>query len=139
MTKSGDNSVQEFGAEAGSAEFAAAANTLHTFLDARAQGHWVKACDYLARDVVISLERLFEQITGAGEASCPVALRRLTDPGSMEDLRAEAAQADVGSVRVGGGQAFVIYRGNGDAVLAISVLKEAGRWKLATLSPVPLS
>ncbi|HEX8689959.1 MAG TPA: hypothetical protein VF729_06935, partial [Solirubrobacterales bacterium] len=115
--KGGDNSVQEFGAEAEDAERDAAARALHNFLDARAQEAWDAACSYLSTEVRESLEDFAvkaqegaakqgkaEQFEGTG---CASILGRLTNRAALPELRREAAQADVGSLRTEGDRAFV--------------------------------
>lgn len=137
--KGGDNSIQEFGSEAEGSQFEQAAAALHGFLDARAAEDWGAACSYLAEGAKRPLEQLAakaEQIEGA---NCAGILRRLTNPAATGELRKEAAQADVGSLRVEGDRAFVIYRGFGDSVLAIPMSEEGGEWKVASLAGTPLN
>jgi hypothetical protein len=145
----GDNSVQEFGAEAEDSERDAAATALHDFLDARAQEAWEAACSYLSTEVRESLESFAVKAQKAAakqdkaeqfdETSCASILRRLTNPAALPELRKEAAQADVGSLRIGGDRAFLLYTGLGGTVFAISVVNEDGEWKVATLAGTPLN
>lgn len=137
--KGGDNSVQEFGEEASEGEFEAAAVALHNFLDARADGHWAAACEYLAGDVTESLEKLAEQAKQLEEAGCPALLGKLTNPAAKQALRKEARQANVGSLRVEGDRSFVIYRGLEGTILAIPMKEEDGEWKVAGLAGTPLN
>jgi hypothetical protein len=133
----GDNSVQEFGSEASSSEFEEAAAALHAFLDARAAGDWATACDYLAADIVASFEQLADSQQQDG-ASCPQLLRGLSGP-STAKARKEAAIADVGSIRVEGERGFALYHGVGGVDYAISMTREDGGWKVATLAGIPIS
>ncbi len=133
----GDNSVQEFGAEASGSEFDQAAAALHGFLDARAQGAWAAACGYLSRDVAESLRRLVPP--SAGATGCAALLAKLTNPAAKQELLAEARGADVGSLRVEGERAFVIYRGPDGTIMAMLMRQEDGGWKVASLAAVPLS
>ena len=137
----GDNSVQDFGREAGGSDFEQASAALHNFLDARAVGDWTAACSFLAEDIFKSLEQLAAR---EGEpVDCADALGNLTPPSEVTApdglLFREAKAADVGSVRIEGSRAFVLYRGLEDSVMAISMTKEDGRWKVASLGAVPLS
>jgi hypothetical protein len=135
--KGADNSVQEFGAEADEAELRAAATVLHGFLDARAARNWAAACDYLSK----ATKQSFGQLSAASEqpAGCAASLAALSGKVSITTLR-EAAVADVGSLRAEGGQAFLIYSGAPKGtVYAISMSREGGAWKVASLSGVPLS
>lgn len=136
--KGGDNSIQEFGAEADASELKGAAAALHDFLDARAAGDWRAACSHLAKSVVESLAQLGGQAKG-GTPSCAELLGRLTNPAAKEELKKEAEQADVGSLRVEGERAFVIYRGLDGTVLAVSMTREGGAWKVGSLGGTPLS
>lgn len=137
--KGGDNSVQEFGQEAGEAEFEAAATALHNFLDARADGYWAAACEYLASDIAESLEKLAAQSKQLEGAGCPALLGKLTNPAAKQALKKEARRADVGSLRVEGERSFVIYRGLGGAILAMPMAQEDGEWKVASLAGTPLN
>jgi len=137
--KGGDNSVQEFGEEAGEAEFEAAATALHNFLDARADGYWAAACSYLSDEVATSLEKLAAQADAVEATSCAEILGKLTNPAAKGALRKEARQADVGSLRVEGERSFVIYRGPDGAILAMPMAQEDGEWKVASLAGTPLN
>ncbi len=137
--KGGDNSVQEFGAEAGEEEFNAAAVALHNFLDARAEGNWAAACEYMSKSVVESFEKLATQAKQIEETSCAAILGKLTNPAAKKSMKAEAAKADVGSLRVEGERSFVIYTGIGGTVLAMPMANEGGEWKVASLAGTPLS
>jgi hypothetical protein len=58
----------------------------------------------------------------------------------MGELRTEAAKANVGSLRIEGGRAFVIYRGSdGKTILAMPMVKEDGGWKVASVAGTPLN
>ncbi len=147
--KGGDNSVQEFGAEGDDAERDAAARALHNFLDARAQEAWETACSYLSTEVRESLEtfavKAQEAAAEQGKAeqfddtSCASILGRLTNRAALPELRQEAAQVDVGSLRVEGERAFLIYTGLDGTVIAIPVTNENGSWKVASLAGTPLN
>lgn len=135
--KGGDNSVQEFGSEAGEDQFEEAAAALHGFLDARAQGAWAAACRHLASDVVASLEQLRGQ--GGASGGCATLLEKLTNPAAEGLLRKEARRADVGSLRTEGDRAFAIYRGLDRTIMAIPMTREDGEWKVAALAGTPLN
>jgi hypothetical protein len=136
--KGGDNSVQEFGAEAGTSELEAAATVLHNFLDARAEGNWAAVCQYLSKSTIESFERLASQAKQGGGTSCGVALAGITNPNAQAALKVEAEKADVGSLRTEGGQAFLIYTTDG-TILAMPMADEAGTWKVAGLAGTPLN
>jgi hypothetical protein len=135
--KGGDNSVQEFGEEAPESEFEQAASALHGFLDARAAGAWDVACSHLSADVAESLQQLAAATKQLESSGCPDLLQALSKGVAASALN-EAAEADVGSLRFEGDQAFLIYRGAQDAVYAIAMRKEDGEWKVAGMSGTPI-
>lgn len=137
--KGGDNSVQEFGAEADTPELDAAAVALHNFLDARAEGNWAAACEYMSKAVVESFEKLAEQAKQVEVSSCAGILEKITNPAAKASMKAEAEKANVGSLRIEGEQAFVIYTGIDGTVLAMPMANEGGDWKVASLAGTPLS
>lgn len=139
IQKGGDNSVQEFGEEAGRGELEAAAAALHNFLDARAEGNWAAACDYMSKSVVESFEKLASQAKQLKDASCAGILETLTNPAARSAMKQEAAKADVGSLRVEGDRSFVIYRGAEGTILAMPMADEGGDWKVASLAGTPLN
>ena len=138
-TKGGDNSVQEFGEEAGSSEFHAAAAALHNFLDARAEGNWAATCEYVSKTITESLEKLASQAKQLKDKSCAALLAALTNPAAMAALKTEAEQANVRSLRTEGEQAFVLYTGPHGAILAMPMANEGGDWKVSSLGGTPLN
>jgi hypothetical protein len=137
--KGGDNSIQEFGAEADTSEFDEAAAAAHNFIDARAEGDWGAACDYMAKSILESFEKLAARAEQLNNRSCAGLLEALTNPAAKGALKTEAAQADVRSLRIEGERAFVIYTANGGTVYAMPMANEDGDWKVASLAGTPLS
>jgi hypothetical protein len=133
----GDNSIQEFGAEAGRSELAEAGAALHGFLDARVAGEWSKVCAFLARDAAEGLERLSAR-SKHGHESCGAIMKALSGGVPKSSLE-EAAQADVGALRIEGDRAFLLYHGARNTDYAISMTTEGGAWKVEALAGVPLS
>jgi hypothetical protein len=138
-TKGGDNSVQEFGEEAGNSELTAAATALHNFLDARAEGNWAATCTYVSKTITESLEKLAAQAKRLEDKSCAAILKALTNPAAMAALKTEAEQANVRSLRTEGEQAFVLYTGPHGAILAMPMANEDGDWKVSSLAGTPLN
>jgi hypothetical protein len=137
--KGGDNSIQEFGSEAGGSKLDEAATALHNFLDARAAGNLAAACAYLSKSVVESFEQLVTRPQQSHGIACAGVLRKILNPSAKRLFEEEAEQADVGSLRTEGEQAFLIYRGIDGAVLAMPMAREDGAWKVASLTGTPLS
>jgi hypothetical protein len=137
--KGGDNSVQEFGEEADEAEFEAAAVALHNFLDARAEGNWAAACQYMSKSIVESFEKLAAQAKEVDATSCAGIISKLTNPAAKAAMKAEAEKANVGSLRTEGDRSFVIYTGVQGTILAMPMASEDGEWKVASLAGTPLN
>jgi hypothetical protein len=137
--KGGDNSVQEFGDEAEPEEFAAAAGALHNFLDARAEGNWAAACEYMAKSVIESFEKLAAQTKQVDASSCGAILEALTNPAAQPAMKEEAEKANVGSLRIEGERSFVIYDGIQGTILAMPMVDEGGVWKVGSLAGTPLN
>lgn len=136
--KGGDNSVQDFGSEASEAELDAAAAALHGFFDARVRGDWETACSYLAGDVVESLKRLAGSSEEAQGEDCVGTLETLAE-GVPQSAFEQAAVADVGSLRVEGERAFVLYRGSRGVVFAMPMQNQDGGWKVGAFAGTPIS
>jgi hypothetical protein len=137
--KGGDNSVQEFGAEADTSELDAAAAALHDFLDARAENNWAAACTYMSKGTIESFEKLAAQAQRVDDKSCAGILEKLTNPAAKGVMKAEAETANVRSLRTEGEQAFVIYTDTDGAILAMPMANEDGDWKVASLTGTPLN
>jgi hypothetical protein len=136
--KGGDNSVQEYGKEADLQEFEAAAAVLHYFLDARAEGNWAATCRFISKAITRSFEALTAGGKQAEEKGCAGTLEKLINPVAKDLMKAEAAQADVRSLRVEGDRSFVIYTGIKGAVLAMPMANEHGVWKVSALAGTPI-
>ena len=131
-TKGGDNSIQEFGGEASSSDFEAAASALHGYLDSRAAEAWRDACSYMAPGVAASLS----QLAGgeSGEAACPEILASLSagiPPAAMH----QAAIADVGALRTEGGRGFLLFHGAEGVAYFMPMSSEGGAWRVAAIAP----
>lgn len=138
VTPGGDNSVQEFGAEADESEFEAAAAALHAFLDARAEGDWETTCAYLSANVRDAVERFAAEAGRLRGKGCPELLAGVSGP-ATEDAREEAAIADVGAMRVEGDRAYLLYRGAAKTDYAIPMAREGDEWRVDAMGGVPLS
>jgi len=114
------------------------AAALHGFLDARALGRWDKACSYLSKRMVDSFRKIAKEAQKVRDPSCGGILEALTNPAAKRELIAEAASADVGSVRAEGERAFVIYDSSAASGLAIPAIQEGGAWKVDGVAPVQI-
>ena len=137
--KGGDNSVQEYGEEADTSELDAAGAALHNFLDARAEGNWAAACQYMSKSVTEGFEKLVAQSKRIEDKSCAGILEKLINPAAKASMQAEAAEADVRSLRIEGDRSFVIYTSIEKTILAMPVVNEDGAWKVSSLAGTPLN
>jgi hypothetical protein len=133
-TKGGDNSIQEFGAEGSGSDFEAAATALHGYLDARAAGAWRDACSYLSPAVLASLA----QLGSGGGASCPETVASLS-AGVPAAALEEAAEAQVGALRIEGDRAFLLFRGAHGSDYFMPMVREGGAWKVAAIAASAVS
>lgn len=137
--RGGDNSVQDFGAEAGASELGEAAATVHRFFVARVWGEWDRACSLLSAREVERLDQLTAPAPGAKGQGCPAALAALT-AGVSPALARALTTVDAASLRQEGKQAFLIYTGPpGRTVYAMPLVGEAGGWRLGAFAGAELS
>jgi hypothetical protein len=130
-SKQGDNSIQTWGLEASDAQRAAASKAVQTYLNARAARKWGTVCQLLAA------KPRREQTQFAQGASCARVMASFAANAEGSVLR-EEAQIEVLSFRVGKRYAFLIYR-RPDGIFATALAREAGAWKLLTVTPSPLT
>jgi hypothetical protein len=135
--KGGDNSIQNFGEESGESELKEAAEALHGFYVARAEENWGRACGYLEKTMVAQLEQLASQSSQLQGKGCAGALKAFTRP-LPASVRRETTVVDAGSLRHEGERAFLIYRGEGNAVFAVPMRQEEGAWKIGALAGTSL-
>ena len=130
----GDNSVQEYGEEAGEAELREAAEAVHAYFVARVTGEWARACGFLSAVSIESLEQAGSRSPKASGKGCPGALDLVTKAVSPSLTRA-LTTVDAASLRSEGSQAFLIYTGPpGRTVYAMPLREEDGAWKLGAIS-----
>ncbi|HSS33348.1 MAG TPA: hypothetical protein VLL27_08735 [Solirubrobacterales bacterium] len=135
-SKSGDNSIQEYGEEASSSELDEAAVALHGYLDARAARSWAEACEDLSPVVVSQLGQLASGHSGE-EPSCAKFLATLSVGISADALR-QATVADVGAFRVEGESGFLLFHGAQGADYFTPMVRDGGAWKVAAIAPSAL-
>jgi hypothetical protein len=132
--KGGDNSVQEYGSEAGEDELREAAEAVYSFYVARAGEEWTLACSYLAAAQIEALKQLATQAPQLKGKGCAALLAALTEPLSAS-LQRQATTVDAASLRHEGEQAFLIYTGPpGKTVYSMPLSAEGGVWKLGAIS-----
>jgi hypothetical protein len=135
--KGGDNSIQDYGAEAGKRELRRAARVAHAYFAALAREDWAGACRRLSREVLSSLSRLAAAHPKLERKGCAPTLAMLFGEVSAAEGR-EASTVDAASLRYEGAQGFLIYRGARGKAYFASLQREGGRWTVGGLSPTPL-
>jgi hypothetical protein len=130
-----DNSIQSFGHEGSEGERRQAAAALHAFLDAGARGDLRAACEQLSGPAKRAMAAFVSP--ALARQGCVPALGALWKDVPDRTFE-EAAQADVGSLRVDGPRAFVLYHGARGSDYQMPMVREDGEWKVATISASPL-
>jgi hypothetical protein len=128
----GDNSVQEYGAEAGRFELQEAATVVHRFYAARNEKRWRDACSDLSKSNIEQLEELAAHSPDIKGPGCGPALDAFTRS-QPAAIQREITIVDAGSLRRNGKRGFLIYYGAHGVVYAMPLVRETGRWKLAAI------
>ena len=134
VSRGGDNSIQTWGLEASAAEREQVTATLQAFYDARAEADWATACTFLAARQKAEFASF---VRGkSGNAACAEAMRALAQGIRPAAFDREARIDYVLSLRVGDGNAFLIYTRPGEAqVYANAFADEGGTWKVVSVGP----
>jgi hypothetical protein len=134
----GDNSIPEYGQEAGASERARAATALATFLQARAKGEWSLVCTELAGPTREQLERLVRAAKAKGSGGCGQVLAALTGHGPAS-TRADPLTSGGGmaALRVKGTTAFALFYGSHHSKYVMPMRNEGGSWKVSQITPLP--
>jgi len=130
----GDNSVQNFGAEAGGAERGAASATLAAYLRARARDEWARECGSLAKATLAPLEHLASSAPRLKGRDCGQLLKSL-EAGVPPSARADTMRGNVASLRIEGDRGFALYHGAAGVDYFMPMAREGGEWKVASLVP----
>lgn len=133
-TPGGDNSIQNFGAEADAAEVDAATATLAGYLQARSEDAWAEQCGYLAQAAVEPLEQLASRSPQLKGKGCAAALSGLM-AGTPTSTRADTMTDGIASLRFEGNRGFALYHGAHGIDYFMLMTKEDGEWKVGAISP----
>jgi hypothetical protein len=138
----GDNSVPDYGHEAGASERQRAEAALAAFLRARAQSDWPRVCAALASATRIQLDALASgSRTGTGGATtgstriCERILKALSARPRASD--ADTLVSGVASLRIDGANAFALWHGPGHTKFVMPMRNEGGVWKVTHIEPLP--
>jgi len=128
----GDGSIQGFGEEASAEDRGAAAAAAEGYLRARAASQWGRACSFMANGIQEQLQQFASQAGKQKNPNCGQALGSLT-AGLPKEVREQAAQVQIASLRIEGEQGFAIYR-SGKMWMFMPVAEEDGDWKVAAIA-----
>jgi hypothetical protein len=131
------SAILDFGEEGGESALEEGAEVVQGFLVSRAEEDWAAVCAQLSRSMLDKIQHLATSATDLEDKSCPAFLAAFTRLSARE--REESTIVDAGSLREQGPSAFLIYYGGGDVVYAMPLKREGSGWKVASLSPQPLS
>jgi hypothetical protein len=138
-TKGGDNSIQNFGEEEGSAERAKATKLLTGLFAALKTKEYAKACAVLSQKAVEQLEQFSEHSPQLKGKSCGAVLGLVFSSSPGQGGRPEAIKGGVIALRRKGGEAFALYHGVDGKPYAYPLVVENGQWKVIGMAPTPLN
>jgi len=133
-----DNSIEEYGHEASSAELKQAARAVHAYLVARVERDWVAACALSSPYLRHHIKVVYEFTHPGKPRSCAEMFRALA-PGEppIADTTRKSTEVDADSLRVEGTTGFLFFDGDIEGRKLIMV-RVGARWKPAGLLPTPL-
>jgi hypothetical protein len=133
-THGGDNSIQNFGDEAGPSEREEASAALDRYLQARAAGNWGRSCTVLAKAAIAPLEQLASSSPQLKGKDCGSILAAL-ESRAPASTRANNLTHGVAALRVQGERGFALYRDAHGTAYFVPMVKEDGSWKVGALAP----
>ncbi len=127
----GEKSIEQFGSEAEGSEHDAIVGSFKGYLEAIAGQDFTAACSYLASNVQRSLSQL--PVKGLKSKGCPAILPKLLAPTAKAVAR-QQAEGRITKVRVERGRAFVVFHAPGAKLFQMTMVRENGNWKAATVA-----
>lgn len=127
----GEKSIEGFGSEATGEERTVLLSAFHGSLGAIGARDYATACSYLAASVHRSLVQFIGR--GSKDKGCEALLPKLLAPTAAAIAR-EQANGHVTKVRVAGDRGFVIFHAPGARLYQLTMVREGGRWKAATVA-----
>jgi hypothetical protein len=107
---------------------------LETYMQAFAAGNWARSCAHLSDSAVTSLAQFAAGSIKLKGKGCAELLPPLLARAPASD-RANTLINGVSGLRVGGGRSFALYHGPDSVDYFMPMQKQAGTWKVASLSP----
>ena len=129
--KGGEASIEEFGSEAGGSDREEILSVFTGYMGAIASKDYEVACSHLAASVQEGLEQLAGKSL-KGE-DCTALLPKLLAPTAPQIAR-EQAGGEIAKVRVEGDRAFVVFKAPGAKLYQLTMVREDGEWKAATVA-----
>ena len=127
----GDNSIPDFGREAGVSERRSAVAALEAFLQARAKGDWAKVCSYLTGPTRRQLDAMVKGPGGGSRVGCAQAVAALSIG------RPRAPTIGVTVLRMKGKTAFALFQEPNADKYVMPMQNEGNAWKMGQLAPLP--
>lgn len=129
--KGGEASIEEFGSEAGGSDREEILTVFTGYMNAIAGRDYGIACSDLAATVQSGLEQLAGK-AAAGEG-CVAILPKLLAPTASQIARQQAG-GKIAKVRVEGDRAFIVFKAPGAKLYQLTMVREDGEWKAATVA-----
>jgi hypothetical protein len=127
----GEESVEEFGSEAGGSRKEAILAVEHAYLTALAEKDFGQACSFLSAAVSRSLEQfVVPKLRAKGCSAILPKLLASTAPG----VARQHSGGEIKRVRVKGDQAFVIFHAPGARLYVFTMVREDNSWKATALA-----
>jgi hypothetical protein len=143
--KGGDNSVQEYGVEAGESSRTEAAIALQGYLNARAEEDWGTACSLLAKKPMDQLERVQKVAAKQGKElnGCPatMALLREGEAQSQEQATITEVLSFRGEGDLSGDPSYLLFTAPpANTLYSMPMYLQGGAWKvgLARAAELPV-
>jgi hypothetical protein len=127
----GEASIERFGFEARGEQRGAILAVFGGYLGALARKEYPTACSHLGAVVRRSLARLGK--ARSKQPRCPAVLSWLLSPGAGA-ISGRQAEGEIARVRAMGDRAFVVFHAPGAKLYMLTMIREGGEWKSATLA-----
>lgn len=131
--KGGDDSIHTFGKEASDEDLRGAAAALNGYLEARVKQDWALSCAYMASAMTEQLTMLIQQNPEAEDMDCAEIVEAMS--GHLDKKsRKRMADIQIGTARVDGDRAFVLYKESGVGWMMMPMAREDGEWRVTAIA-----
>ena len=128
---SGEKDIEEFGSEATGSESEAVVAAERGYLSAIVKGDFRSACSLVASGVRKQILELVREATGA--ITCPRIFPHMLASNAAK-VAAQQLSGSIVKVRVEGDRGFVLFHAPGARLFVFPLLREGGRWHVATIT-----